>query len=363
MRLARTTSSLVVWTLALALTGGLAACSDSSDDESGQTEAAGASNDDAADDDAADDDAADDTLTVAVSADEGGTVADEAGTAALVIPAGALATDQDITLAVSAASNGAETNVYDFGPDGLSFEAPVTLSIDYDGEVPDGMKAVLAVEENGEWVEIDGSSASAGVVSGEITHFSAFTVILVNGEIVLTSACADRLDGFTPCGGDLQGAWTLHEFCFPPIDAGSSDSGFQCSGMYVDVDYQVSGTITFTADTVTVGEQQSSMSSMLNVPVSCLTSSGATCDMLADDTTSCAVSGDLCQCSEPASTNTDPAGEPENYSVDGNELTVEESDGAKTYPFCITGDELEVLVDSEGSDGTITQILQVLTRQ
>jgi hypothetical protein len=76
--------------------------------------------------------------------------------------------------------------VYDFGPDGATFDPAITVTFVYDpGEIPEGVNEedlVIAIwnEESGEWVELAGISIDpeTDTITGELSHFTAFGVLV-----------------------------------------------------------------------------------------------------------------------------------------------------------------------------------------
>jgi hypothetical protein len=150
--------------------------------------------------------------TTHISAADGGTVTAPDGTS-LVIPAGALAADADITLGVGAAGNGAKSSVYTFGPDGLQFTKPATLSIKTAGLTPPaGQALALAVLDGTTWTPLAGSTVAGDAVSAPILHFSQYALVFSDNS-AFTALCAANNAGFTACGGDPTGAWKLTEVC------------------------------------------------------------------------------------------------------------------------------------------------------
>jgi hypothetical protein len=102
----------------------------------------------------------------------------------LTFPEGALATEVPITVAAVAptvAGVADWTVAVELGPDGTTFDAPVTLSLALDqAAVPAGVPAsalrIYTLGEQG-WEEVPGSTASADyVVTADIEHFSAYSV-------------------------------------------------------------------------------------------------------------------------------------------------------------------------------------------
>ena len=73
--------------------------------------------------------------------------------------------------------------VYDFGPDGATFEPPITLTITYDPSlIPEGVaeeNLVIAYynEDSRQWIELDSVvNSEANIVSAKVSHFAAFAV-------------------------------------------------------------------------------------------------------------------------------------------------------------------------------------------
>jgi hypothetical protein len=113
-----------------------------------------------------------------ISAAEGGSVATADNTAKITIPAGALAEDTEISIEAESKSGQPEAEnlgsaVFNFGPDGLQFAAPVTIELKLDDDVPDGKVAVLAVLEDDKWSPISGSALSGNSVMSSILRTKA----------------------------------------------------------------------------------------------------------------------------------------------------------------------------------------------
>jgi hypothetical protein len=317
------------------------------------------------------------TVTKAVTAAEGGTIATASGTASLTIPAGALATDTEITLAVEAAS-GTETSVYNFGPDGTTFATPVDLSIKYDGTPGDDKEAVLAWYNGTEWEEVPGSTVAGDMVTGKISHFSKFSIILVGKDVVVVSECKSVAEEFSACGGDVEGTWKFKDVCMDDTVIGSNPFESTCPTATVEVEVEWDATITFNADnTYTQVMNSQSMTATYNVPVSCLTPHGgaAVCvsgeEGIFGEEATCAVESDICVChSSNVSTSDDP-NQSGTYAVEGNKLSINEADGGgpdEAMNYCRTGNLVVVEVIEEDTDedtGAVTtmKMYMVLEKQ
>lgn len=73
--------------------------------------------------------------------------------------------------------------VHEFGPDGATFELPVTLTISYDPSlIPEGVNEEYLViayyhEDAGKWIELDSIvDTKANIISARVSHFTAFAV-------------------------------------------------------------------------------------------------------------------------------------------------------------------------------------------
>ncbi len=107
---------------------------------------------------------------------EGGTV-DLPGGGTLVIPEGALAEDVEITVA---AIEDPESELfmvvgpfYEFGPEGLVFSMPATVTVPYDpGAVPPDGAVVLAWSSGGGWEFLTAMVEEGEMISAQLDHFS-----------------------------------------------------------------------------------------------------------------------------------------------------------------------------------------------
>lgn len=114
----------------------------------------------------------------------GGTVTSADQRVSVEIPPGALSVDTDITITETVGpSNGLVGPAYAFGPSGLAFALPVTLTVSYvSDQVPASLGEAnlgLGVLTNGEWHPIDESTTdpSQNQVRAATLHFSVFGVI------------------------------------------------------------------------------------------------------------------------------------------------------------------------------------------
>jgi hypothetical protein len=321
------------------------------------------------------------TTTVRVTAAAGGSVADPSGKTKLDIPPGALAADTDITLAILPRSGAAVVDISEFGPDGLTFLKPVTLTITADATLaPEGKALSVAVNEGADFKAITGSTFANGVATASIMHFSRYTVVLVDGKIVVNppATCVDARSTFTACGGDPTGSWTFAEFC---VDAtvktsGDGGAGNVCPENSVDIDYNLARDVTFDATTLKIGAGKTTLTAKYNYFLACFTrlpdggmSGGATptcAEIQKREYTdkskagSCAdKTGGYCVCTETGETTA--AEEIQTYTVSGTTLTTTKGDGSSSVSqFCVKGDLLYSL--GAGKDGKLGDLF-VLKRK
>jgi hypothetical protein len=177
-----------------------------------------------------------------ISAASGGTIRLEGAT--LAIPPGALAADTAISAQANPAAGypGADSlrgKGYDFGPSGLVFAKPATLTVDVPAGV-DGASLVLANldEKTRTWVPLADSKLSGGAISGSIAHFSSYALLLVLGNANLTvdfSSCGAPIsskEGFyaDTCGaGAVKGSMTGLKLAGAP---GGPSAGKNCTVSY-----------------------------------------------------------------------------------------------------------------------------------
>ncbi|MBI5401233.1 CHAP domain-containing protein [Candidatus Wolfebacteria bacterium] len=123
-----------------------------------------------------------DAVTGVIGAD-GGTLTTPSGNATLNVPSGALSGNTNISISYSVEGDqrGAATSVYSFGPEGLIFNNPATISFEYDPNLlPDNASASDLTEAyldgNGDWVDMPSTVDIVNyVVTAQTPHFSAYS--------------------------------------------------------------------------------------------------------------------------------------------------------------------------------------------
>lgn len=133
----------------------------------------------------------------------GGTVSNSDGTLQIVVPAGALPANVDVTLTpITPPGAGAIGPAYDIGPTGTQFTTPVTLTFSYaslslSGVDPSTLRA--ATFAGGTWQILAGAvvDAQAKTVSGTTTHLSPYGIVVVSSG----SVCAILQSNPSTCTG------------------------------------------------------------------------------------------------------------------------------------------------------------------
>lgn len=300
------------------------------------------------------------TYQETVTAATGGTVETDSGSASVDIPAGALDGDTEITVTVEPPDNETASSIYDFGPDGTEFNVPVTIGIDYDGTPGKEKKAVLAWHDGHKWVEIPGSGLAGGTVTGEIDHFTKFSIIIVDDKLVLVSDCAEVPAEFVACGGDLIGTWKFTDICFADEVLGENPFEEHCPEATAVFEMDYTGSMTIDTTTITQNMETMSMSSHFEIPLTCM-GDGGCAEMGEDEDWTCQAGGDLCVCD---AAHVQSGFEPRvmTYTVDGNNLLITDEDGTDTVPYCRQGDTAVVEITDE-DEGDITVWYMVLEKQ
>jgi len=306
------------------------------------------------------------TVTVHVSAANGGTVADKDGKASLAIPPGALDKDTDITLKITAKSGTALVDIADYGPDGLKFLKPATITMKADASLAtNGKTLAVATGTGGNFTAIAGSTYANGVATAPVEHFTQFTIVLVDGKptLVLPSTCTDARANFTACGGDPTGTWLFADFCPDPATTKVPDPfNGKCAGFVGYVEYTNSEEITIDATTVTSSAGTVNINFKSDYPVQCLSDvsdGGLTmCSQGGGNGSTCTdTGGGNCHCEYPNSSQ-QAAKAPETYTTNGSTWTSASGDTGK---YCVSGDILYYLGDPK--DGGTSNLLYVLKRK
>ncbi len=291
------------------------------------------------------------TAKATLTASAGGSLQTPSGGAKLDVPAGALKADTELTVTVAAAAADTATAIYDFGPDGTQFTKKVALAIKYDGTPGSGKKAVLAWQNNGKWTEVANSTVADGKVSGEIEHFTKYTIVVVDDQVVVTSSCGDVATNFQACGGDIGGAWSIKDVCFSEAII-SDHPDANCNAASAVVDIQWHGTVTLDGTTLTRTAISGDIHVDLTAPLTCadFTDCAGVKDLL-DMPATCAVDGTNCKCTVTGTKQMDQGGS-DSYVLQDNAIVTTSKDGSKnSTPYCLASGQVVVKVTTGASSG------------
>ena len=124
---------------------------------------------------------------------EGMTLVSADGRLTVIIPAGALTQQINVTVDMAGELPGAVGQVYELGPSGTQFALPVTLLLSYANDpVGDPERLRLATLTAGStWTALDNAQLddAAAMVTGETSHFSTFGLVSLAGAAQCGSAC------------------------------------------------------------------------------------------------------------------------------------------------------------------------------
>lgn len=310
------------------------------------------------------DDGGDEDINVSemITAAAGGTV--EGGGASLDIPANALAADTTITLVTSDPSGVPDVatvkgKVFDFGPDGTTFDPAAQLTMPTTGTPGENEKFVISWldEENNVWVDINGTVAGT-TVSAPVSHFTKFVVRIIPG------GGSGEQCMFSTCGGDLVGSWTIASACI----LSGEESISECPSAEVTLELDQDGTVEFEAGgdySTSFMNNGATMTAVL--PASCMGEyeNPASCTALGthlSEGTVVTCTGDVavsCTCTMVFDGDEAPDTESGTYTTDGNTVTLTpsgENETPETLDYCVEGNTLTVQSTEDGEDPTISVI-------
>jgi hypothetical protein len=297
------------------------------------------------------------TSNMLITAAAGGTFT--IGQAALSVPKGAIDDDVMITVSIRApeatdpGSALLGSAIYDFGPDGTQFNVPVSLTLPTNAAIPSTKKAVVAWLDvtSDQWFPIP-SSTSGQLVTGSVSHFTSFAVMLLDKDVSCPFSGA--------CGGDVNGTWEYNASCFPesaqptPIKCGDAPD------IYIRQQLGVKGTVTI-GDGRFSAEQHIDAVYTVMYTAACLTAvNQATNNSFADcaavqaglnkDNNVWTCAGTLaqgCSCTQSAEIVNMPKG---TVAVTGQQVTFSEDGKAPGKPgdYCVK-DGVLVVKDSSGA--------------
>ena len=359
MRSKRTTSFRLASLLSLALCGTFAtACGSSASTPS----ASGATDATAQDADASP--ALPPAAAIAVTAAAGGTVTTTG--ASVSIPAGAMAADATITITPKDKSAFADAAsiagvVYELGPDGSKFTAPVKLALDLGGTpVPAGKEAFVAWYDGQKWVALADSQIVGSKVEASTGHFTLFAIVFMSKDQV-AGGCAGATATYTGCGGDLVGTWKFDAAC---LDFNPGAEWATCQGAKFVLSVNYGGTVTFGGAPTNSMSMQATMklNGSAYFPKSCLPAGKACADVVNPLKIEKYVATDTAQACGADFTTDKPDNQTATHTTSGNTFTVTPTgqDGKPdTFSYCVSGKTLTVV----GSVGNGSKVRYTATRQ
>ena len=234
--------------------------------------------------------------------------------------------------------------VYDFGPDGTEFTEPVALTLPSAGTPGADEEAVIAWldESKDAWQDLATNVNDDGTLTAAITHFTKF-VVRFNG--VEQNDC-----GFSACGGDVVGTWTVTGAC-AKADALLEEV---CPTAVAELALNLSGSATFEADGTRTTDFTSQVTITYTLDADCLMNATggtlpASCSDLDSEgdpeepdegpTTCTGTPAVSCTCVQTGAEKSEV--KTGTYSVDGSTLTsTDDADGeSSTSEFCVQGNE------------------------
>ncbi len=294
-----------------------------------------------------------------ITAADGGEVALAEAGVKLSIPAGALAEDTMISAEVVSRSGLPDAamlagNVVEFGPDGLTFEQPVTLELEVgDTNIPENAVVSIAWydDEADAWVDLPGSEIDGGKVTAQTTHFTIFAIrFVVNADGEVVQEGGECSEDFNACGGDIEGTWRIVAGC-ANAGAAFANAGAQCAGASISLGVDITGDIVIGGGMIT-GTLEITSEITQVMPKSCI---GGMCpaadpedpeDFVFED------KGDTCEGTQSEAATTELDGM---YMVEGGMFVMEETDAmstdSDTTEYCVTGNTL--VVNSVNEEGIV----------
>lgn len=297
---------------------------------------------------------------------KGGDVA--VGAVKVAVPADALAKDTRISVEVNDKKDYPDRarvaiDVYELGPKGTTFSKDVELKFDLKGvTIGKNRRARVAEldEDTNGWKTLPDTKIVDGHAIATTKHFSAYTVLLEETGSASAPIVCDA--DFTPCGGDIAGAWELSEGCVTGFSQGSPMpvlSGDSCddSSSFIKVD--VSGSLHFGEEQDSTIDQVVVVTSSFTIPLACLdevSRAGGTpftCDMFGGE-----IEGR--NCTQSTSSGDIPTNFEGTYTTEGGRLTLTNADGLvllglgtlnPDIDYCVRDDSLTLRLRDSTSGG------------
>jgi len=321
------------------------------------------------------------TKKALVPASRGGVVKTASGSVSVDIPGGALLVDTEITIVSESKKDqpmesSLGSNVFNFGPDGLQFSKPVTLTIKLGADVPEGKVATISVLEGKDWfIVAQGDPRMAGdprmittgdQITTEVSHFSKYAVVFRDKTI--QEPCKESY--FTPCGGDVTGVWIVKDGCVEHMPG--EDFPDVCKDMtefVFDVDWNDTW-IEFSEDnTFSAVLEPEILSSEVYYGDFCMdelseskSSAEQFCRILdSDDRASCSYENGICKC-VTAFSDVERVEDSGSYRTENNKIFLDEDENdTVTVEYCIEENIMRgkfVDTESDGSSKTVYYLME-----
>lgn len=179
-----------------------------------------------------------------------------------------------------------------------------------------------------------------------------------------TSVCDSVADGFTACGGDIEGSWEILDICDGGVDLGQDECpGAESSG---SVELKDGGLLTFSEGRATMSSISLQIEGTTKTPLSCLEpfdcSGYQFLLSMVGFQADCSEVDEACACSFEGEMASEPLDG--TYTVEGNRLTIvegtsgeeEEGDEVSVYEYCVKGDLL-YMVDVTDEEVGVSSVL------
>jgi len=315
------------WILTLLLAGACSPDENATDDGGGQT-------------------TPDEGVSVLIVAADGGTVTVDDAT--LDIPPGALAVDTTITGDTVDASGLPDSATivgdgYDFGPDGLQFLIPATLTIDEGSAPATGKTYVVSwLDSTGAWIDL-ATTITGTAASAPVEHFTALALRSVD-----LPPDVDVCE-FTACQGDVVGSWHLLGICIPdfqnPFEQICPTSTYEAT-FDQDGTYDILAGGTYAYDTTTT------ISYTATFPAACNTEF-STCDFWATVTMGKCTGDPTVECDCSGTYPSEPSQGSGTWDYDGDQVWFDDGGGRDYSDYCRDG---SLLKGKSVDDGIITTL-------
>jgi len=227
---------------------------------------------------------------------------------------------------------------------------------------PDGLANDTAAPADAAPDAVAGADTVSDTLTGaDVIHdatASADSVAISDTTVVVPGATCDP---FMPCGGVLEGKWTITGYCATTAAAGPDLTKFPaCAGSGTTSSSTVTGDATFSNGTLSwKWEAKTSFKSSVSDACAAAASGGsATAQQLCDQGKgfgqTCAVTAGVCTC-EWTATDSQPYYNGA-YTVAGNDLVYAVSNIHD--PYCVSGPTLQYLNSYRGKQFTLTRVIE-----